>query len=278
MKRNSLVVALVLGLVALAAAADELTLSTILTSLKAGASTDGILAVVNDPANTVAIKAEELVTLRAAGVPEPVLAAIAQRLAAAPPPAQQPAPELVTPDDSRLPEIARLSKAGISEAIIIDQIRTSGSTYQLSVNDLLFLKQEGVQDSIIATLLASKANAKPAPPEEIVFNDLLLVRGLLKKDRPGRLVLKGETLSWIDGVDPKENFELSVPGLEKIWYTCQAQIGGEVCYQINLKAVRGASYSFGDVGRETGSTEHVAAVMGALKERFPNAPFGANAH
>ena len=173
--------------------------------------------------------------------------------------------------------VPSVAKAGISESIIIDQIRTSGAAYQLSVNDLLFLKQEGVQDSIIATLLASKVT-KPEPPKEVVFNDLLLVRGLLKKDRPGRLVLAGERLSWIDGVDPKENFELSVPGLEKIWFTCQAQTGGEVCYQINLRAVRGASYSFGDVGRATGSTEHVAAVMAALKERFPNAPFGANAH
>jgi hypothetical protein len=276
MKRIALVVALALA--AVAASADELTVSTILTSLKAGASPEGLVAVITDPANTVAIKSEDFETLRAAGVPEPVLAAIGRRLAAAPAPPEPPAAEPVRPDDSRLPEIARLSKAGISEAIIIDQIRTSGAAYQLSVNDLLFLKQEGVQDSIIATLLASKANAKPQPPREIVFNDLLLVRGLLKKDRPGRLVLDGETLSWIDGVDPKENFELSVRGLEKIWFTCQAQTGGEVCYQINLRAVRGARYSFGDVGRETGSTEHVAAVMKALRDRFPNAPYGANAH
>ncbi len=146
------------------------------------------------------------------------------------------------------------------------------------MNDLLYLKQEGVQDSIIAELLASKASAKPEAPPEIVFNDLLLVRGLLKKDRPGRLVLKGEALSWVDGVDPRENFEMSVPGLEKIWYTCQAQTSGEVCFQINLRAVRGETWAFRDVERATGSTEHVATVMDTLRERFPKAPFGAASH
>lgn len=267
---------LVLGLAALAAAADEITVSTILTSLKAGASAEGIAAVVSDPANTIAIAAGEIEGLRAAGVPDSVLLAVQQRLAAAP--AAPPPPQQAVPDDRRLPEIARLSKAGISEAIIGDQIRQSGETYALSVNDLLYLKQEGVQDSIIAALLASKASAKPKEPEEIVFNDLLFVRGFLKKDRPGRLVLKGETLSWIDGVDPKENFDLSVSGLDKIWYTCQAQSGGDVCYQLNLRVVRGPSYAFADVERETGSTEHVAAVMNALKERFPAAPYGPPAH
>lgn len=278
MKRTLLVMALATGLVVLPATADELTVSTIVTSLKAGASPDGLLAVVNDPANTIAIRSEDLPGLLAAGVPEPVVAALQQRLASAPAPTPEPRKESIAPDDARLAEIARLSKAGISESIIVNQVRTSGLVYELSVNDLLYLKQEGVQDSIISVLLASKAAAKPAPPEELVFSDLLLVRGFLKKDRPGRLVLKGETLSWVDGVDPKENFDLSVPGLEKIWYTCQAQTGGEVCFQVNVRAVRGATYSFGDVGRETGSTEHVAAVMGALKERFPKAPFGANAH
>lgn len=273
---RTLVVSLALALAAVVAVADEITVSTILTSLKAGASAEGIVAVVSDPANAIAITATEVETLRTAGVADSVLLAVQQRLAAAPAPAV--APPQAVPDDRRLPEIARLSKAGISEAIIGDQIRQSGETYALSVNDLLYLKQEGVQDSIIAALLASKASAKPKEPEEIVFNDLFFVRGFLKKDRPGRLVLKGETLAWIDGVDPKENFELSVTGLDKIWYTCQAQTGGEVCYQLNFRVVRGPSYSFADVQRETGSTEHVSAVMNTLKERFPAAPYGAASH
>ncbi len=268
--------ALALVLFAITAGADELTVSTILTSHKAGATAEGLVAVVTDPQNTLAIKAEDIETLQAAGVPEAVIAAIRERLATAP--ALKPAVEPAKPDDPRLAEIARLSKAGISESIIAGQIRQSGDLYALTVNDLLYLKQEGVQDSIIAVLLASKASAKPEAPSEIVFNDLLLVRGLLRNDRPGRLVLAGETLSWVDGVDPRQNFELSVPGLEKIWYTCQAQTSGEVCYQINLRAVRGETNSFGDVNRATGSTEHVAAVMNALRERFPKAPFGAPSH
>src|SRR6185369_12572988 len=173
----------------------------------------------------------------------PVIAAIQQRVAnqaAGSLPAAVAAPAPVAPDDTRLADVVRIVKSGISESLIAEQIKQSGLAYKLTMNDLLYLKQNGVQDSVISALLATKdveAKKTPAPPAETAFNELLLVHGWgpLRRERPGRLVLKGDTFSWIDGADPKENFEFQVPGLEKVWYTCQSQTAGDVCYEINFQ-------------------------------------------
>lgn len=285
MRRAHPFVIFLIALLATATAlAEQLDVNGILAKQKAGASADVLLAAVNDPSNTLAVKAEDLATLRSGGVPEPVIAAIQQRIATTGAlPAAAPAPAPAVPDDARLTEVVKIVKSGISESLIAEQIKQSGNTYKLSMNDLLYLKQNGVQDSVISALLATKAEAEKkaaAPPAETVFNELLLVRGFgpLHRDRPGRLVLKGNTFSWIDGSDPKENFDFQVSGLEKIWYTCESATAGDVCYQINFQVVKGPRYSFADVSRASGSNATVKAVMETLRTNFPRAPFGASDH
>ena len=212
------------------------------------------------------------------------VSAFAQQVEQTPPTAPPPATEAAAqPDDARLADVVKIVKSGISESLIAEQIKQSGLAYKLSMNDLLYLKQNGVQDSVISALLATKeAEAKKAaaPPAETAFNELLLVRGFgpLRRDRPGRLLLKGDTLSWIDGADPKENVEFQVSGLGKIWYTCQSQTSGDVCYQINFQVVKGPRYSFADVSRATGANATVKALMETLRKEFPRAPFGAPDH
>lgn len=270
-------------LLAVPAIAEQLDATAILAKQKAGAPADALLAAVNDPANTIAVKAEDIATLRSGGVPEPVIAAIEQKIASQATLPTAPAPVAIAPDDARLADVVRIVKSGISESLIAEQIKQSGLTYKLSMNDLLYLKQNGVQDSVISALLATKAEAEKkavAPPAETEFNELLLVRGFgpLRRDRPGRLVLKGDTFSWIDGADPKENFSFQIAGLQKIWYTCQSQTAGDVCYQINFQIVKGPRYSFADVSRANGSNATVKAIMETLRTNFPRAPFGASDH
>ena len=271
-------------LFAVSAFAEQLDVNTILAKQKAGATPDALVAAVNDPANTVAVKTEDLAALRSGGVPETVIAAIQQKIgAAAVLPATPPPPPAAQPDDVRLTDVVKIVKSGISEPLIAEQIKQSGLTYKLTMNDLLYLKQNGVQDSVISALLATKdAEAKKAaaPPAETVYSELLLVRGFgpIHRDRPGRLVLKGDTFSWVDGADPKENFSFQVPGLEKVWYTCESQSAGDVCYQINFQIVKGPRYSFADVSRATGSNATVKAIMEMLRSNFPRAPFGPADH
>lgn len=272
------VVGAVLGVALLAfaaatAGAEEVTVNSILAAQHSGASADGIIAMVTNPANAINMTAGDLVTLRNAGVPETVIAAIWARI-----PAPTPAPVPLQPDDARLVDLVRLIKSGMAESIIAQQVKQSGQTYNLSVNDLLYLKQNGAQELIIAALMATPAGASAAPaaaPAELVFNDLVLVKGFLKKNRVGRLVMQGNALAWVDSNDPKENFTFQITGLKKVWYTCEARTPENLCYQINFKIVKGDSYQFRDSHRESGSNAAVVKVMEALRTYFPRIVFGA---
>jgi len=262
------------------ARAEEVTVNSILIAHRAGATATGIIAVVSNPANTIAMTAGDLVTLRAARVPETVITAINARV-----PAPSPQPIPLQPDDPRLVDLVRLIKSGISESIIAEQVRQSDPAFNLSVADLLYLKQNGVLESIIGALMATRAGTQAAAPgiaapalaspRELVFDDLVLVKSMsLKKNRSGRLVMQGDLLAWVDGGDPKKNFEFQIPGLEKVWFTCQARTPENFCYQINLQIVKGARYQFRDVNQESGSNASVIKVMDALRKYFPQIAFG----
>ncbi len=61
-----------------------------------------------------------------------------------------------------LMDVVSLAQGGVSDSVIISQIRTTGSSFRLSSNDTLFLKQQGVSDPVITEMLAS-ANRYPPP-------------------------------------------------------------------------------------------------------------------
>ena len=98
--------------------------------------------------------AGDIVTLRDAGVPETVITAIWAHI-----PAPAPAPVPLQPDDARLVEFVRLIKSGMSESIIAEQVKQSDQAYNLSVNDLLYLKENGAKEATIEALMATRAGA-----------------------------------------------------------------------------------------------------------------------
>ena len=272
--RWSLLGTFVLALATAQVSAEVLTVSSILTAQKAGAPSDGIVAMVNSPTNTVAMSAGDLVTLRDAGVSEQVIAAVWARV-----PVPAPTPVPLVPDDARLVDLVRLSKSGISESIVAEQVKQDGRPYDLSVNDLLYLKQNDVVETTIVALMAKGAAAPAAPvvgagPESITFDDLVM-KSTMKRDRPGRLVMHGDSLGWTDANDPERNFEFKTTGLEKVWFTCQARTPENFCYQINFQVVKGARYQFQDRNRESGSNAAVLKVMDALRTYFPKIVYGA---
>ena len=283
MKRTVIVAVLGVALVALGAVtagADELTVNSILAAQQSGAPADGIIAMVNSPANTVAMTAADIVTLRNAGVPEAVITAVWDRI-----PSPPPAPLPLQPDDARLVDLVSLITSGMSEAIVIEQVRQSKQAYNLSVNDLLYLKQKGVQETIIAALMATStgapvapATANATPPSELIFNDLVLVKkglwGWTKKNHPGRLEIDGDTLRWEDSRGADGSFQFETTGIDKVWFTCEAGSSGNFCHQINFKIVKGDTYRFQDSRRDSGSNDAVLGVMEALRKYFPRLNFG----
>lgn len=262
---------------AVAAGAEELTVHSILAAHQSGASPHGIITMVNNPSNTVAMTAGDILTLRNAGVPESVIAAIWVHI-----PVPTSVPASLQPDDARLVDLVRLINSGMSDAIIAEQVRQSGESYNLAVNDLLYLKQNGVQESTIAALMATPAGGAipvlPATaPAELVFNDLVLLKPklrFLRKDRDGRLVMQGDGLSWVDSRDPTKNFTFQTTGLEKVWFTCEARTPENFCHQINFQIVKGDRYRFQDSGRASGSNAAVVKVMDALRTNHPSVAFG----
>jgi len=274
-----------LAFVAVAISAEELTVNSILAAQKAGASADAIITMIKSPDNTLAMTVGDIATLRDAGVPETVITTIWAFI-----PVPPPAPLALQPDDVRLVDVVRLIKSGMSESIIAEQVKQSGQAYNLSVNDLLFLKQNGAQESTIGTLMATRSAAPAAPavppsaavtpapavaPDELVFDDLLLVKPFYERNRAGRLVLKGDTFSWVDRDDPTENLTFQTTGLEKVWFTCEPRTPENFCYQINFKIVKGDRYQFRDSHHESGSSAAVTKIMEALRTYFPRLAFGA---
>ena len=54
-------------------------------------------------------------------------------------------------------EVINLSKAGLSNSIIVDKIRTSKSKFDLSTDALIKLKKAGISDDIVGAMLAAKS-------------------------------------------------------------------------------------------------------------------------
>ena len=279
MKRSIIGTLLGVALLALGAAtagATEVTVDSILSAHSSGAPAHGMISMINSPANTVAMSAGDIVTLRNAGVPEAVITAVWNRI-----PSPAPAPVPLEPDDVRLVEMVSLVASGMSEAIVIEQVRQSDQAYNLSVNDLLYLKQNGAQETLISALMTTSTGAPGAPavaPSELVFNDLVLVKkgifGWLKKNHPGRLEIDGDTLKWEDSRGSEGSFQFQTTGIDEVWFTCEAGSSGNFCHQINFKIVKGDTYRFQDSRRDSGSNVAVLEVMEALRSYFPRLNFG----
>ena len=68
-----------------------------------------------------------------------------------------------------VPEVVQLSRANVNEDVIVNYIQNSGNAYGLDANQILYLKQQGVSDRIVNTMLgqhsrvAAAAQTAPQP-------------------------------------------------------------------------------------------------------------------
>ena len=60
-------------------------------------------------------------------------------------------------------QLIELSRAGLSDDILIELIQSDGSTFQLTARDILGLHQDGLSDQVIRAMQAT-AKKKAAPP------------------------------------------------------------------------------------------------------------------
>ena len=62
-------------------------------------------------------------------------------------------------------QIIQLSKAKVSEDTIVNYIRNSGSSYGMDASQIVYLKQQGVSDTVINTMLNQPRSAAQAAPQ-----------------------------------------------------------------------------------------------------------------
>lgn len=67
-----------------------------------------------------------------------------------------------------LEDVARMSQQRVSDAIIINEIRTTNSFYSLNADHILWLKQMGVSDYVIAEMQSRTPVYGPRYPREVV--------------------------------------------------------------------------------------------------------------
>ena len=80
--------------------------------------------------------------------------------------AGEPRPVQLSPG---VPEILKLGRARVSDDLIIAFIRNSRATYHLSASEILYLREQGVSEPVLAAMLNARQNAAattaPAAPQ-----------------------------------------------------------------------------------------------------------------
>ena len=255
-------------------------------------SADGILRLVRESTEVAVLAAPDLDRLRAAGVPEAVIVAMAARHA--PPP-----PTEAKPDDPTLGEVVRLVGAGLSERLVCEQIRQSGGRHRLSANDLVYLKQHDVPEAVIAALMETSAipSATPvpplaptptpaaapvvpaiatptplpttAPPVALAFEPLLRMAGTFRKAQAGRLVLTAHDLEWSDLSEPTQVGRIPTASLKAVWLSVTRRAQGPPLTELRVRTSAGDDLTFRDIDAPTGNGGTVESLYRAIRERYP---------
>ncbi|MBK9090059.1 MAG: hypothetical protein IPL90_13805 [Holophagales bacterium] len=269
-------------LLALPTAAEEITVDKILAAHGFGASTESILAKVNDPGNTVSVMAaSDAEKLRTAGVPESVVSAL---LAKAPPAMASPATVAsgTQPDNPRAVDVVKAVQAGTSEKLIVDQLMQKGVEQRPSLNDLIYLKENKVPEGVIRALMdaplvaagmGAGRSAGPAPvPSQVEVDGLVRKTGLWSKNRTGKLVLKADKIEWLDGTNQADSFEMFPAGLKAVRTECLAKPEGKVLPRGRAPDVERFDFTFTDAKAEVGGNESIKALLTGLKALYPKLP------
>jgi hypothetical protein len=274
---------LVVLLLAGAAPAQELTVAEVVAAHRAGAPEEGILRLVHEAPAVAPLVPADLARLRAAGVPERVIEAMVARTT--PTPTATPA----RPDDQHLVEVVRMVNSGLSAELVAEQMRRSGQRYALTVNDLIYLKENKVADLVIVALLASGVPPTPvpvspppapmpalaaepplpAPMEPITFGPLLRMTGVFRRESAGLLVLTADRLEWRDARGSEQDASLPVVSLRAAWLATVAQGGRGSVAELRVRTVAGDDLAFRDADWASGGGVQIARLYRVLEERFP---------
>jgi hypothetical protein len=276
-----------LFLFTLSLGAEEITVDAVLAAHNFGAPAEKIIAKINNPANTVgAIGAAETGRLRAAGISEEVIAALALKAGTSPAKAAPaatlaavPAGPTSQPDNPNLTILVKAVKAGTSESLLADQIKSTGVLQRPSMNDVLYLKENGVSEAVIKALMeapllsqAGMAARQGGVPQMLEVDGLVMKKALFSKNLSGKMVFTAEKMQWLDGTNQANNFDMFPAGLKAVQTTCSARADGKFCHEIEFQMTKGSDFNFVDAKMDVGGNEAIMNAVKAVKTFYPKLP------
>jgi hypothetical protein len=63
-----------------------------------------------------------------------------------------------------VPEILQLNQAKVGDSVIINYIQNSGNNYGLNAAQIIYLRQQGISESVINAMLTQRSQSAPAAP------------------------------------------------------------------------------------------------------------------
>ncbi|MCP4592361.1 MAG: hypothetical protein GY842_16635, partial [bacterium] len=283
-----------------AAVATELTIADLTKAHRAGVGAETLIQLIAIAEKVPRLGESEEAELAAASVPTEVVAALRRRgaeLAGEVSPTEAGA----GPDDPRLVDIVRLVRADLAENLIIEHISRTPEPYQPTVNDLIYLRQNGVSNQVIGALLGepapSAAPAAPptAPPTVVARPPATAVprtreasppgqwfgpvqrhfpmKRLVTRKSEGKIGLVGGRIEYHDERDDERSVAFYATVLKKVWLDCESGAEGTVCHEISLKTTHGDTYRFRDPDWKKGGNRQILALWETLRQRYPRVRF-----
>jgi hypothetical protein len=179
-------------------------------------------------------------------------------------------------------DITRLWRANLSEDFIDKYITRSNIAKDLTAEDVVRLRSEGVPETLISkiTMLRNDAGTQagmqkmlpasrhPARWDGLVRRNSGLVLFKSRWDS-GVLEFKDSSISWRDSKDIGKNLLVPAAQVTEQQLTCLKKSGGNECFEWVLMT-KGEEYRFRDVGWRQGENAKVDELFTFFKETYPS--------
>ncbi len=177
-------------------------------------------------------------------------------------------------------DITRLWRANLSEEFIRKYIARSDLARDLSAEDVVRLRNEGVPETLITSIQRGEVGGAASPtqmtsgPRDSRRWDGLARRNsgiVLLKSRwdSGVLEFKEASLRWVDSKDTAKNVLVPAAQLTEQQLTCLKKAGGNECFEWIVKT-RTDEYRFRDAGWQQGENAKVQDLFDFFRSVYPN--------
>lgn len=191
-------------------------------------------------------------------------------------------PMAASANSALVDDITRLWKANLSEDFINKYFARTDLARDLTPDDVVRLRNNGVPESLIASLTlrgpvagaASNAPPMAARPGDSRRWDGLALRNsgiVLLKSRwdSGTLEFREASLRWIDSKRTEKNVLVPFEQVTEQQLTCLKKAGGNECFEWVVKT-RSEEYRFRDTAWRQGENAKVQDLFDFFRGAYPN--------